>query len=88
MFIKATDPFAKDYRVHLDGRVARYAMAANEEEGWIEVLDNHFIGMIAPMDSESQVGEGLPEPVELKTKKLYGKVKIERIYQTSKNRQE
>ncbi len=80
MQLKATDAQGKNYRVYLDGRVVQYALAASEEENWVEVLDNNFIGMIAPITQQLDIDRTLPEEVEeLKTKKLYGKVELKLI---------
>lgn len=80
MNIKATDSKSKEYRVFLDGRSVPYATAANEEEGWVEVLDTKFIGMIAPITQSSNTPDDTNEveQVELKVKRLHGKVEIKR----------
>jgi hypothetical protein len=78
--LKATDAQAKNYRVYFNGRVAQYALEASEEENWIIVLDNSFIGMIAPITKNpGEPDMTSPEPIELKTKKLFGKVELKMI---------
>lgn len=79
MQLKGTDTQSKNYRVFFNGRPAPYVIAASEEEGWIEVIDKTFIGMIAPITQTQSSGVDMsePEPVqEFKTKRLYGKVEL------------
>lgn len=80
MQLKATDAQGKNYRVYLNGRIVQYALAASEEEGWVEVLDQNFIGMIAPITQQLDFDTSEPEEVpELKSKRLTGKVELKLI---------
>lgn len=83
MELKATDLLGKEYRVFLDGRLVPYATAANDIEGWVEVVDTKFIGMVAPITAMPErfnwTTDQPPEPIEIKVKRLTGKVELRRI---------
>lgn len=87
MQLKATDTQGKNYRVYLDGKYVQYALAADDIENWVEVMDTQFIGMIAPIANESSsVNEVFLDEIEIKTKKLYGKVELKMIPLSVKNK--
>ena len=69
-----------DIIVVLNGKWCRGALNANEQEGWVEVLD---IASMAPLDAnEGQPGNNSDEKVAIvstKTKKIYGNVEIKKI---------
>lgn len=66
------------YIVYLNDRVCRAVLSANEEEGWVEVLD---IASMAPLNMTESVNLSTePEPfTALKTKKVHGKVEIKKL---------
>jgi len=63
--------------VLLNNKHIRTAISADEEEGWVEILD---ISQMAPLrdvsDKPSEPGLTIGEEVGIKTKKLYGDVRI------------
>jgi hypothetical protein len=78
MHLGPDDPRWDKVIVLLNGRPARGAIAADTEEGWVEIYD---IASMAPLDlSEEAATEALEDvsevPVEVKTKKIYGVVSI------------
>lgn len=87
MQLKATDTQGKNYRVYLDGRVVQYAVAADDVENWVDIIDQKYIGMIAPINVESsKVEEVFMDEVEIKVKRLYGKVELKMIPLSVKNK--
>ena len=68
-----------DAVVLLNGKIIKTALMADDDEGWVEILD---ITAMAPLNTQAsaEVGEDYPEvQEELKRKKLYGKVEIKLI---------
>ena len=68
------------WRAYLDGRLVPFAIAADDEEGYIEVLDDQWINSNLGMSDGSDPGDEHPEPIdEIRTRKIYGRVRLERI---------
>lgn len=87
MQLKATDTQGKNYRVYLDGRLVPYATAADDVENWVDIIDQKYIGMVAPISTESsKIEEVFIDEVEIKTKRLYGKVELKMIPLSVKNK--
>lgn len=63
--------------VYLNGRIIQTVMSANEEEGWVEIVD---VAKMAPLTTEEAdliLDDGtLQEWDVVPTKRLYGEVKI------------
>lgn len=72
MFIEATSPEASKYLVFLDGKPLKSYVAANEEEGWVDVISPAPIDLT---DSSSIKGEPTPWE-EIPVKRLQGQVKV------------
>ncbi len=75
---------AWEYQVFYNDVPLKFVVDAHDGEGWIEVLDEHFIASIAPALSYSEgntVDEGDPE-VEvdvLPAVRRYGKVEFRKV---------
>lgn len=79
MLLTHDNPLADNTLVYLDGKMMKSYVAANDEEGWIDIVD---IASMAPLDLTSQdlQSEELPTPFEtLKTKRKFGKVEFKRL---------
>ena len=79
MQIKINEDNLNKYQVLLNGRESRMPiMAANEEEGWIEIVD---ISVLAPIDFKAKTtpeNDSEPDAQDSTsaTKKIFGKVEI------------
>jgi hypothetical protein len=67
--------------IFLDNRVCPIAIAANEEEGWVDIMD---ITNMAPLDLSKEKAATLDssEPevwTEIPTIRKYGKVEIKKV---------
>lgn len=76
MRLKAEDESSEGWKVYFNGKWAPYIIEADDKEGWISVIDHSWLTKLA---EEGTSEEGDPEPVEIKTKKLYGEVRFEQI---------
>jgi hypothetical protein len=75
MLITPEHPDLEKIVVFLNGRPLRSFNAANDEEGWVEVVD---IKKMAPIDLyNNSIDSDSPEPwEELPIKRVHGKVEI------------
>ncbi len=82
MLIKSTDEEAIYWRVFFDGRLTPYCLAANDTEGWIEIIDTAWLKEVSNIDTitPNDPGDEHPEGLSmLGTKRVYGKVRLEKI---------
>lgn len=78
MRIIAEDDTFCNYMIYLNDRHVKTALAADDEEGWVEVLD---VAAMAPLDLTSNQefvdgDHGETEPMEMPIKRLVGSVAI------------
>ena len=83
MRVNASDPSSVGYVVYMNGRLCPAALAADDIEGWIEVVD---VSKLAPLDLEAETAEedikeeaAYSIPTVIATKKIYGKVEIRKV---------
>jgi hypothetical protein len=67
--------------IYLNNRWCRGVLAADDEEGWVEILDITAMSPAPPIDKEIQnVDSSLPTAWEhLRTKRKYGKVEFRQL---------
>jgi len=86
MRIDKSSPGFDNVIIIVDDRWCREALAADDEEGWVEILD---IKSMAPLEADStpikindsiyMEGGEYPEAIPLKTKRIYAKDKVRYI---------
>ena len=81
MFIDKTDPRFEDFVIFLNGRPVRGAVAANEEEGWVDIVD---IAALAPLDLDDNAAREHASPSDptaevIPLKRLMGTVQVRKL---------
>lgn len=80
MRITADHPKFNQTVILLNNKWCRGALAADDDEGWVEVVD---ISAMAPLDLEEDASSALDDDevafTELKTKKVYGTVEFKHL---------
>ena len=87
MRVDCSHPEYDKYIVYLNGWIQKAAIAADNEEGWVEVVD---IRAMAQLDLETEcetetsessgsIDFSMAEPIPVATKKLYGTVEIIKV---------
>lgn len=84
MYINKSDPKNDEVIIILDGKWCRGAVAANSDEGWVEILDPNSFPPIDLDEPAPEISGSIEEAevedytpfTELKTKKVYGKVEF------------
>ena len=78
MRIEPGHPEYDKYIVYLNGWIQKGAVAADDTEGWADVID---IKAMAELDiaTPGEVWEADPEFTDIKTKRLHGIVRLVRV---------
>lgn len=86
MLIRADDENASEWKVIFNGRWALHALAADDTEGWIEVLDQAWLAKLLDTRATSTPTEDtqLAELESIPTKRIYGQVRLERVVNEEK----
>jgi len=77
MKIDKTDPKFEKTLVMVDGKWCKGAIAADDEEGWVDIID---LASMAPLNLESKdswvEGGGEVEAIAIKTKRVYASKEV------------
>ena len=85
MYIVANSSEGSQTAVFFNNKICRFVIAANDEEGWIEVVDTSNLNVIDEttgdiIESDTVKEDDLPTQWErIPTKRLYGKVEFTKL---------
>ena len=80
MKIDINTPNCEEYVVYLNNRIILTAVAANDEEGWVDILDPLAMAPLDTTNSEITAGdEDLNPWTQIPTKRKFGKVEIKYV---------